>query len=198
MRDRRGRQRREGHDDGVGEKGSMRRLGADFALAFVLFWAVALFWGAGQDRAYAVYLPTVAKEAIAPKSTLSHPASLRADQPTQSVHKGQTRPAAGAGAVERRICRIVALNLGFWRHLRRVYASPRRSVWRRGTGQDAGLSRPPPPHFHHFRLYESEGRDFQEANDSSAAHTSKAARSSWWARPSPWWRAPASCAPICS
>ena len=27
---------------------------------------------------------------------------------------------------------IVACNLAFWRHLRRVYASPRRSVWRRG------------------------------------------------------------------
>ena len=27
---------------------------------------------------------------------------------------------------------LVACNLAFWRHLRRVYASPRRSVWRRG------------------------------------------------------------------
>lgn len=27
---------------------------------------------------------------------------------------------------------IVAFNLAFWRHLRRVYASPRRRSWRRG------------------------------------------------------------------
>jgi hypothetical protein len=27
---------------------------------------------------------------------------------------------------------LLAGNLAFWRHLRRAYASPRRSVWRRG------------------------------------------------------------------
>ena len=27
---------------------------------------------------------------------------------------------------------LAALDLGFWRHLRRAYASPRRGTWRRG------------------------------------------------------------------
>lgn len=29
------------------------------------------------------------------------------------------------------VATITALDLAFWRHLRRVYASPRRGVWRR-------------------------------------------------------------------
>ena len=29
------------------------------------------------------------------------------------------------------VATIAALDLAFWRHLRRVYASPRRGVWRR-------------------------------------------------------------------
>ena len=117
---------------GFGEKGSMRRLGTDFALAFVLFWAVALFWGVGQDQAYAVYLPAVAKETTAPDSTLSRPASHRTDQADQFVHKGQTRPEQARLLLSIAFAAIIAINLGFWRHLRRVYASPRRSVWRRG------------------------------------------------------------------
>ena len=30
------------------------------------------------------------------------------------------------------VASVTALDLAFWRHLRRVYASPRRGVWRRG------------------------------------------------------------------
>ena len=117
---------------GAGKKGSLRRLGADFALAFILFWAVAFSLGASHTRAYAVSLPALAKEAIPPDSAVSSPASLRSDQPSQAVHKAQTRPEQARVLLSVAFAAIIAFNLGFWRHLRRVYASPRRSVWRRG------------------------------------------------------------------
>jgi hypothetical protein len=117
---------------GSGKRGSLRRLGTDFALAFILFWAVALSLSAGHTRAYAVSLPALAKEAIRPDSAVSSPASFRADQPSQAVHKAQTRPEQARLLLSVAFAAIIAFNLGFWRHLRRVYASPRRSVWRRG------------------------------------------------------------------
>jgi hypothetical protein len=117
---------------GLGKNGSLRRLGADFALAFILFWTVALSLGAGHTRAYAVSLPALAKEAILPDSPLSSPASFRADQPSQAVHKAQTSPGQARVLLSVAFAAIIAFNLGFWRHLRRVYASPRRSRWRRG------------------------------------------------------------------
>ena len=116
----------------TGKRGSLRRLGADFALAFALFWAVALPLSAGHTRAYAVSLPALAKEAIVPDAAVSSPAGFRADQPSQAVHKAQTRPEQARLLLSVAFAAIIALNLGFWRHLRRVYASPRRSVWRRG------------------------------------------------------------------
>jgi hypothetical protein len=115
-----------------GKKGGLRRLGADFALAFILFWAVALTLSAGHTRAYAVYLPALAKEAILPDPIVTSPASFRTEQPSQAIHKAQTSPEQARLLLSVAFAAIIALNLGFWRHLRRVYASPRRSVWRRG------------------------------------------------------------------
>jgi hypothetical protein len=117
---------------GSGKKAGLRRLTADFALAFILFWAVALSFGTGHSRAYAVSLPVLAKQAIVPDSAVSSPASLRPDRPTQSINKVQTSPEHARVLLSLAFAVIVAINLGFWRHLRRVYASPRRSVWRRG------------------------------------------------------------------
>jgi hypothetical protein len=116
----------------TGKRGSLRRLGADFALAFILFWAVALSLSAGHTPAHAVYLPALAKEAILPDSSVSKPASFRTDQPSQAAHKAQTSPEQARLLLSVAFAAIIAFNLGFWRHLRRVYASPRRSVWRRG------------------------------------------------------------------
>lgn len=115
-----------------GKRGSLRRLATDFALAFILFWAVALSLSAGHTRAYAVSLPELAKEALEPAASVTTPASFRADQPSQAVHKALTRPEQARLLLSVAIAAIIAINLGFWRHLRRVYASPRRSVWRRG------------------------------------------------------------------
>jgi hypothetical protein len=120
---------------GGGKRGGLRRWAADFALAFILFWAVALSFSASHSRAYAISLPTLAKEAIRPDPALSRPASLRGDRPSpagQSIHKAQTSPEQALVLLSVAFAALAAFNLGFWRHLRRVYASPRRSVWRRG------------------------------------------------------------------
>ena len=117
---------------GSGKRRSLRRWGTDFVLAFTLFWAIALSMGAGHTRAYAVYLPALAKEAILPDPAASGPAGFRADQASQSVHKAQSSPEQARLLLSVAVAAIIAFNLGFWRHLRRVYASSRRSVWRRG------------------------------------------------------------------
>jgi hypothetical protein len=116
----------------AGKKGGLRHGVADFALAFILFWAIALSFDAGHSQAYAVSLRVLAKEAIQPDSAVSRPASLRADRPSKSIHKVQTSPDHARVLLSLAFAALFALNLGFWRHLRRVYASPRRSVWRRG------------------------------------------------------------------
>jgi hypothetical protein len=70
-------------------------LGADFVLAFVLFWAVALSLSAGHTRAYAVSLPALATEAIRPDSAVSTPASFRTDRPSQDIHDEVVRRLSG-------------------------------------------------------------------------------------------------------
>jgi hypothetical protein len=117
---------------GSGKKDGLRRLGTDFALAFILFWAIALSLSAGHTPAHAVYLPVHTKDAILPDSAASRLATFRADQSSQAIHKAQTRPEQARLLLSVAVAAIIAFNLGFWRHLRRVYASPRRSVWRRG------------------------------------------------------------------
>jgi hypothetical protein len=48
------------------------------------------------------------------------------------MYKAQSSPEQARLLLSIAFAALAALNLGFWRHLRRVYASPRRSVWRRG------------------------------------------------------------------
>lgn len=132
----------EADDEGIammlsaGRKGGgLGRGVADFALALILFWAIALSFDAGHSRAYAVSLPALAKEAIQPAPSLSTPATLRPElptQPSQSIQRTRTSPELSRFLLSLAFAALAAINLGFWRHLRRVYASPRRSVWRRG------------------------------------------------------------------
>ena len=113
---------------------SVRRWVADFALAFVLFWAAALGLGAAHSRAYAVPLPVLVREVMTPDaapSSRANLASLRAGTPSRAYQPG-TSPEHARLLLSLAIATLAAMNLGFWRHLRRVYASPRRRVWRRG------------------------------------------------------------------
>ncbi len=112
----------------------LRRGIADFVLALLLFWGAAFVVGTGDMRAHAVPLPVLTRQAI--------DSELRsAGQPRLSAVYGRAdnfvRPQASGRPADLALLSVafaalVAGNLAFWRHLRRVYASPRRNVWRRG------------------------------------------------------------------
>jgi hypothetical protein len=114
---------------------SVRRWVADFALAFGLFWAAALGLSAAHSRAYAVSLPVLVREAIttdaAPSSLANQRANALSRRLGHSVHTPETGPAHAWLLLSLALATLAATNLGFWRHLRRVYASPRRRLWRR-------------------------------------------------------------------
>jgi len=117
---------------GAGNRASVRRWVADFALAFMLFWAVALALGAVNSRAWALSLPGgVPDGAITPDRAVARPARLGADRPSRAA--GRPIPNTPASPEQARLllslafATLAAANLGFWRHLRRVYASPRRA-----------------------------------------------------------------------
>ena len=113
--------------------GALRRGLADFALALALFWVVAI--AVSHSRAHAVPLPVIGKEAILLDVTVSSPVNLRAtaSPPAAAVnHKAQAGQQHALALLSIAFAAIFACNLAFWRHLRRVYASPRRSAWRRG------------------------------------------------------------------
>lgn len=119
---------------GRGRGGELQRWIGDFVLALVLFWIVALGVSGSDNRAHAVTLPSLSQEtrlsAVAPLDRTS----VRAAQSAQASRtpSAQTSREQALALLSVAFAAITALNLGFWRHLRRVYASPRRSVWRRG------------------------------------------------------------------
>ena len=113
----------------------LRRSFADFALVLALFWAVALTVSGSYSRAHAVPLPAIGRQAVLPGAVAAGPAGLRAAAPpyaAQGSHKAQTGQPYALALLSVAFAALFACNLAFWRHLRRVYASPRRSVWRRG------------------------------------------------------------------
>lgn len=120
---------------GLKNRSSVRRWVADFALAFVLFWVAALGLGATHSHAYAVSLPVLVRDVMTPGAA-SSPASLRASEMSRravpSMHNPETSPEYARLLLSLAFATLAAVNLGFWRHVRRVYASPRRRVWRRG------------------------------------------------------------------
>src|SRR5215831_8243326 len=104
------------------KRGNVRRWVADFAVAFVLFWAAALALGAAHSRAYAVSLPVLVRETIEPDAMPATSASLSANELSPAA--GQSPPEYARLLLSVAFATLAAINLGFWRHLRRVYASP--------------------------------------------------------------------------
>jgi len=107
----------------------LRRGFADFAMALALFWAVALYVSGDHNRAHAVAAPRIGKETIQ-NAAIPRPASWQGPVVPRARADIDRQQALALLSVA--FAAIVALNLAFWRHLRRAYASPRRSVWRRG------------------------------------------------------------------
>jgi hypothetical protein len=108
---------------------------ADLVLALVFFWAVALSLGGEHTRAHAVPLPQIGSEALHPYAGASSPVSASAvarSHATASRLRNEQERGQALVLLSLAFAVIVASNLAFVRHLRRAYASPRRSVWRRG------------------------------------------------------------------
>ncbi len=135
-------QRADGRDEMLRDTGDtehtghnwMRRALADFALALALFWAVAFFVNGDHNRAHAVTAPRIGKETIL-NAAMAKSASWPAGSPAGMAARSRAAEFdhhQALNILSVAFAAIVALNLAFWRHLRRVYASPRRSVWRRG------------------------------------------------------------------
>lgn len=106
---------------------------ADFVLALGLFWIVALSCAAPHNHAHAVSLP---RHAVADQGPASTSQVRMVDQSGAELRV--SREISGAHTrilvlLSLSVAALTALNLAFWRHLRRVYASPRRGVWRRGN-----------------------------------------------------------------
>jgi hypothetical protein len=120
---------------GRGRRSGRSRWLLAFAVALGLFWAAGALVSAGPAEAHAVALPPAAREARAAGPSLPAPAALHAFHAPASAYAGHGRqpfPEHGLLFFSLAVAVLAAVNIGFYRHLRRVYASPRRSVWRRG------------------------------------------------------------------
>lgn len=118
---------------GRGTSGGWRRSLGEFTIALVVFWMVALGANWGDSRAFAVTLPVLSSKATVTRERLSTPAGLQAVRPGGlGIRKSHISQRHALLLFSIALAAIVAFNLAFWRHLRRAYASPRRSVWRRG------------------------------------------------------------------
>jgi hypothetical protein len=112
----------------------LRRGLADFVLALALFWGVVFAVGGSDNRAHAISLPTIAKETIVDAGAPGLAGLQAAAESRHALHSTAKADSSRGQALlllSLAFAAIVACNLAFWRHLRRVYASPRRSVWRR-------------------------------------------------------------------
>jgi hypothetical protein len=112
--------------------GALRLIVIDFVLAVALIWTSVLVAGLARGRAHA------AGPATAGALVQSLAAHAPQSQPVGVQGARYTRERVGSSRLETylalslSVAALAALNLAFWRHLRRAYASPRRSRWRRG------------------------------------------------------------------
>jgi len=120
-----------GNSDNGGVR-ELRRWLVDFVVALALFW-VAVFAVSGSDiRAHAISLPAIAEALLPDAAAPGRTAPSVTRQVVHSTAKVEVGRGQALVLLSLAFAAIVACNLAFWRHLRRVYASPRRSVWRRG------------------------------------------------------------------
>jgi hypothetical protein len=117
---------------GSGRNGELRLVLADFILVLALFWGVAYAVSGDHNRAHAVPLLHIEQQ-VGTEDRASARIGLYGPLPSHFASNG-TQPGRERELLllSVALAAIAALNLAFLRHLRRVYASPRRSVWRRG------------------------------------------------------------------
>jgi hypothetical protein len=93
----------------------------DFALVFALIWASAFAVAFARSRAYADGLRTaVVRTAAFDRARVRTADAYHSSGPTAAS------PASSYVLLSLAAAAVAALDLAFWRHLRRAYASPRR------------------------------------------------------------------------
>jgi hypothetical protein len=108
--------------------GPARRWLTDFVVAFVLFWAAAVFIGAPDGRAFAARLvPKLQQMPAAAGGDLVFPYT----GVVPAHFSGGMPQLTSLLILSVTFSMLVAFNLAFWRHLRRAYAAPR---YRRDRG----------------------------------------------------------------
>jgi hypothetical protein len=117
-------------------RAGLRLIVLDFLLAFVLIWGTVLIVGVARSRAHAEVLPRIEAvvRSIAGRQE-ANPAAGETTLPEMGSYTQYRVDATGVATyllLSLWVSMLAALDLGFWRHLRRAYASPRRGTWRRG------------------------------------------------------------------
>ena len=108
----------------------------DWVMGLALF-AVLAAGFSGEPRSWALSSADASDRMIAQAIDVTSPPGLRAEN---AIIAALLRPASDGPPNSRAAMLILGLtfslmftfNLAIWRHLRRVYASPRRGVWGRG------------------------------------------------------------------
>jgi hypothetical protein len=104
---------------------------ADFSVALALFWFAVFSFAGSQNHAHA--LPTRTTAAVDRPAALNvHSWGHAAQVELRVLRDSREEYTRSLILLSAAFAGLVASNLAFLRHLRRVYASPRRGVWRRG------------------------------------------------------------------
>jgi hypothetical protein len=107
---------------GRARRTGMREMAIDFVLVFALIWGSAFAVAFARSRAHAEGLRPAA---VARTATTDRARARTAD----AYHSSDLTAASQASSyvvLSLAVAAVAALDLAFWRHLRRAYASPRR------------------------------------------------------------------------
>lgn len=110
----------------------------DFALGLTIFAGIAGFVATDNSAAFPAPPPPeltrmeTAGTAVVPRSASRVQLAAFTTPPEIGPARMPSSPASVSLLLALSFATMTALNLAFWRHLRRAYASPRRGSWRRG------------------------------------------------------------------
>jgi len=110
----------------------MGRWVRDFVLALSLFWLAVFACDGPHNQAYAIPLPSQVSAGVEhPKASSVQAWERAAKAELRVLRESRDERTRTLILLSLAFAGLASFNLAFLRHLRRVYASPRRGVWRR-------------------------------------------------------------------